>query len=669
MALTLSKFRQEAEGLGAGDLTSIRSLFLKAANLDYGLITDEHEISLFCRLAIFLRDLGDVATALDGLSTYYRSFKSSRIKLELLIIISYVLSDIHKTRLFIKQNDLLETDTSDVRLMHAYGLALIGEIEPSLEAFQTVDRFEVCPNPFFNQIYSELQVKYLHQVEFIVSKIPAIVGKDRILASLFQSSILARLSFLRGDDFESFIRKIIFTGSDQERIASHLFMENLREIKNTTDPINLTVLLRLLISIKETSEATKLALELSHSSVRANPDFLKSLFKLSDETNDGKWALMAREICSGAPPVIGNEYLLNRSKVQAYELFKRLETPSVSSVSALQPVQDKHIFIGIFGQLRYERENLGNLISRITGILDRCAPGLTVSFGVSTWDTTGRRDLLGHTPVGFLLEVVPIELVPLIRELGVPSVSDAQNVLPAVISKIILEQGSVSKVNSDYIKDIAGFRLPCDIASADAFNMGEEINIISEKYFGDVDIMNQARMFNRLQGLKPLVETAEKWKGRPVTHGLLVRNDLNFKSDSLGLRIQAFLNSNVPNSFASDDDPHANFIEGVGDRYMLCDNLALAHIIEANHIFRSLLLETGEFDQSVSYRFLPHQMLESVLFQRGTSISRIGVSEVPFEIYRGRRNISDFVRELEQDSLRHSGDYVGEQLARILATL
>ncbi len=654
------RIRAGEAAFAAHDVQAMATAFsIASALVDKRTLTEEVE-RRYADLGVRLRDLGQPEAALGGFTVAFGVVATPRLASEILIILVHSIRDKPRIKAFIESlPPELETDPV-VSLLLARGYFLIGDLVTAAGRLARTDMSSIGLNPFFMQLHVDTHAEILWALGDVVTSLGGDPLGGGLVPALREASIARGLRDLQPEAFDAALRRLVFVGQPHERHDPALVARAVAGMTGATAIQNMPIALRLLVSLCETALAVRLADALAETPARLDPDYIKSLVRLGEQTGEARWEEQARRLSALSVEAGRQTWDNPKNQVRALEVAARhgkaegLEPgqPGLlprTPTSGLPAGEGRHLFIGLFGQLRYQQQNLPRLARHLIGQAERFkAAGGIVSTGLSTWETSGQRPLLDHNPLVFLLEVLPQALGPALQATGVPTLGAAKAHLPNTIAKILSQSAAEEAITDAYLTNLLGFEMPANIGQTDAF-MSSDGAALRRVCGNDDHYVNQGKMWNRLAGLRPLIERAERETGAPVTHAVLVRNDLNFLSEAIGARLDELVGEARANVAYTDQDVHAHYIEGLGDRYILCDRPALDRILDGNRLMQ-LAAEGRGISPEYIKRFTAHEFLGSILFEHAAKVRTVAPWEVPIEIYRGRRGKDELREELLADA-------------------
>jgi hypothetical protein len=306
----------------------------------------------------------------------------------------------------------------------------------------------------------------------------------------------------------------------------------------------------------------------------------------------------------------------------------------------------QRVFIGLFGQVRFASSTLPKIRAFIEA--DFPPSKYDIYFSISTWDKSGQLQMGGNTGIEHFYTRLPSELVDVMRfHFGAKTVEDIQKHFPTVCEKVLL-LSAAKEISETELKSFLGQHVVCDIASDEKF-MAD----VGCRYIGQTGLdgayLNQVRMFDRLAALGKNARAAMQNYGVAFDCYTVMRADLNILRGSLSALVDSIVCRDQDNIVICDYDPHAIFINGVGDRFLIADEHAASRIFDIRRLIEEMILPRKELLDLYKQRFGAHQFLETALFEHGCEIKCCGAEAVQWEINRGAFSLLDLRNEIASD--------------------
>ncbi len=638
-------------------------------------------------LAVCARDSGDTQYALKMMLRLWKVIKERNLCLEILVILVLMIRDSEQSLQFITTVPVQLQSDKHIRLLIGAAQEQAGNIYGLSDALSAISQDDVSQVPTFRILRFQLILSLTRRVCQLVAQLGVIVASGEIVkgTNLISQQIYGHVSdhILRGhylpEMVEGFLRESVFTVSPL--VSPSVLCAIIADGIDEYEPEVQAIAMRFLVSFRDIERATACGRRLLATPIVSNPDFIKSLFHLGDITGDHQWRKHGEALSRAideSNAAQGASWHQKRARQQFHEITARrlkhegapdlafVEAGVLPSTRTSLPAATAapHLFIGFFGQLRFPHIVLPCLRSYLENDLQgfRQAGGL-VSVGMATWNVAGQRRFNDWDGAGFIFPHLPPEITNIIMRYPVNKINDVKCLLPNTADKVIEQALSVEGINVDVLRNICDDALLTSIES-DEFYVKHAGAVISARCGGDRNLVNQGRMWNRIGALRNLVAEAEIRREAPVTHGLLIRPDLRLQSGSICSLLTKSLDRE-PNWLFADHDAHAAFIEGLGDRYILADRVALDRVLDGERLLLAAANKDG-VDQSYALRFGAHQFLNTLLFEHGTQVTAISRDQIRFDLYRGEMSIDDLRDELVADRDRTTNLSLKEGLTALL---
>ncbi|MGN7997988.1 hypothetical protein [Sphingomonas sp. 22176] len=486
------------------------------------------------------------------------------------------------------------------------------------------------------------------------------------------------------DDFFAHLQRWTFLVPDALHLRVDVFSRLVSRLPATTATKILSTAFAYTVATRQWTEAKALASRLlTRPESASDPVFVKSLLILSEDGDAAFKDVAARMMSEHCALVDRNAVVqdsnprsaakLNSIEVRARKLRCELQPKEAfAAIGSLAPTYSAqaapggmHLYVGLFGQVRFGKYLLSPLATYLKNEL-RSLVGDSgrLSFGIATWEGSGQRELQESDGYPFLQDLLPPPIAHALAPHRPLSVRDALPFIPNITRKLIDDCRETQVVDAAMLRQLFDGDAFVSIAD-DATYMDELGSRLAEVFSNSTPVLNQGRMWNRIAGHRALVEDAERHAGRPVTHALLIRSDLTEVVGPLGAHIHGQMLTGDSNWGLFDHDPHASYIEGVGDRYMVVDRAAFDRLMDGYELLRSIVTPETSVDPAYRVRLFPHTHLRTILFEHGTNVREILRSSVRFEIFRGRRTIAQLENEIRADADQSTA----QEIRQILATL
>ncbi|MGH1590665.1 hypothetical protein ACRBEV_22835 [Methylobacterium phyllosphaerae] len=311
------------------------------------------------------------------------------------------------------------------------------------------------------------------------------------------------------------------------------------------------------------------------------------------------------------------------------------------STAAARP----HLLVAFFGQMRFPTRTLPGIKRWIDANFAGPESDVDVSYGVATWRATGSKVITLEDSFEYLHPYFPPACEPVLRRMPLAHVSDAPGLFPRLSESVLKRLAATSDVVIEAeIERLLEANVHFAISS-DAHFMDDTGSLIADFAPTDRHMLNQGRMLDRIGAVGGIINALDR-AGRPVTHVLFIRPDLHALSGSIAACLDHMRDKR--NWTVVDQDHLAELIEGVGDRLILADRTAAAHIIGMRDRVRRLFRAVPRDDLACS-RLSPHQMLASVLFEHSVEVRTVPKSEITWDFLRANFTWQDFLPELRDD--------------------
>jgi len=619
-------------------------------------------------LMITYRDLGKYKEALGEMRKVWSAKQHRDLCLEILVLIVIILEDKEEFANFRDAVDKKLLNDKHILLLFAGGHQLIKDIVPFAAMLSQVMPENLDGIPSFLNFRNKLVGILLDLLKDLAEKAAVATGSEKIAIfghDLAAQRLAQRLStVIDVNEFNQMLVALVFGPNVALRVPRNIISNAVIDLSVQMNPDERSaVMLRLLVALDEVEKADFLARRLETSAISCNPDYLKGTFKLSELPGMAEWR--SKAIAQGRN-FLGNggagDWRFQNNSVQAREVRARLMTidnapdddflranvlPRTTRPSTAEQGQ-RHLLVGFFGQARFPSYVLPTLFAYIKKQVEPLVEqGWKVSPAVSTWDKVGQRAMYDHDAAHFIQERLPHEINHELTKLPIWTVGHIRNILPDTVRACAENGSAVTAMSSEYLSEAFGQHVYAEIGSDQTF-MTEIGQSISDSFHGDSNVVNQARMWNRLSKLRGLAQEAAVDAGCEVTHVLMVRLDLLFLEDQLWQNMISPALKSDANFIFADHDPHANFIEGLGDRVMFCDVAGFHRVTDGERLIRHVL-GGGEKYSCYRSRFHAHSFLETILFESDIKITRVTWQNIKHEIYRGRLTLADLRESLRID--------------------
>jgi hypothetical protein len=576
-----------------------------------------------------------------------------------------------------------------IRLMMAQHHSQHGRLADALHWLAGVSQESVEAIPSFSGIRRDLLATLASHSIDLTADIAAIMpGQDMEQARLAVAEVILQniiYSETNPDQFFFHLQKWTFLTPDLLHLRADIFARILTKLPEHMPPEMLSTAFAYLVATRRWGEARVIADRLlAKPEAVGDPVFAKTLIAFAEEgdrsfadTASRIMAECAARLASANPPQHRRTAAkLNGIEVRARKLRRELRpAPDFAAIGAMAPTYSSkaaddgpHLYVGLFGQMRFGKYLLEPLASylkeELRSFVER---GGRLSFGIATWQDSGQRELQEADGYPFLQDLIPEPIARRLSDYRLMSVRDAMPLLPTATSRLLDECRQTQGIEAEMLKSMFDPDAFVSIDSDSTF-LAEFGNRLAEVFGESTPLLNQGRMWNRIAAHRTLVQQAEEKAGQPVTHALLMRSDLTGLSGPLGKHIESRILSGATNWGMFDHDPHATYIEGVGDRYMITDRVAFDRLMDGYKLMRSIVAPDTLVNPAYRVRFFPHAHLRTILFEHGTEIHELLRSSIQFEIHRGRRTVEQLRGEIAQDAEKSSDSDLRNFFASLVAS-
>jgi len=576
-----------------------------------------------------------------------------------------------------------------IRLLLAQHHSQHGRIPDAIHWLAGVSQESVETVPSFSGIRRELLATLAgHSIDLTNSLAAILPSHDMEQARLAVAQVILQNVINSENDPDQFffhLQKWTFLTPDRLHLRADIFAQMLIQLPAHMPADLLSTAFAYLVATRRWGEARTIADRLlAMPESASDPVFAKALLAFAEEGDrsfvDAASHVMAEcaaRLAGGNPPAFRRSAAkLNGIEVRARKLRRERRTrQDFSAIGALAPTYSAsaadagpHLYVGLFGQMRFGKYLLEPistyLKAELQGFVER---GGSLSFGVATWQDSGQRELQEADGYSFLQDLIPQPIADRLAAYRLMSVRDAMPLMPTITNRLLDECRHTQVIDAETLRSQFDRNAFISIDSDTTF-LAEFGNRLTEVFGESTPLLNQGRMWNRIAAHRSLVQHAEAKAGRPVTHALLIRSDLTGLAGPLGQHLESRILSGATNWGMFDHDPHATYIEGVGDRYMITDRVAFDRLMDGYELMRSIVAPGTAVDPAYRVRFFPHAHLRTILFEHGTEFHEILRSSIQFEIYRGRRTVEQLQAEIAQDADKSSDKDLRNFFASLVAS-
>jgi len=586
------------------------------------------------------RDEGNIDIAFSGLKIAARIWPSEPIYLlELLVLRA------HGSRIEI--DELIRSAPPDVRhdpqiAIHlGFDAAQTGQLD---EARAYLSHTAGTPPEIlrpFAAIHSQaLRLAVLDPAKTAYLKAQAQQGFDT-LASTEASTLIDALGemIVQSDgigNLSSSIRSIVFQNVYGLPHVQNLTLEALKRNDHRLSLPGRVARLALLEAFR-LPEASNLAESiLADEASRSNAHFARLGATLAARTRNGA---LERSILSRFAPAQHTIASIDCARAAEVNLRRHV-------VKADRPLE---VFIGLFGQMRDPDIVIPKLVASIQAAFTASSAGpFNLSFGLSSWSKTGHRALTLDDAAGFFGQASPPPLAALFHERYGANGHQLALTYPHLIAALLAYVASRSP------RDLSSTELTTYLPKDSEFILEPESQIEDEirkslAQGGTQDAwrhINQFKMWSRIARLSAPIATFETKMGRAFDACLIIRCDLADVSGHIGDAIAQASSIYDLNTVYYDYDPHAEYIEGAGDRYIIASREAMAKIILGYDNYLRIHENDGPH-LPLRERMSAHEGLQSLIYRQG--LTPHPVWNLHYRIHRGAPPAATLIPALTAD--------------------
>lgn len=584
---------------------------------------------------VHLRDQGRLSDAIAGLRFAAALWPDDpNFILELLVIRAAFDSNIDTSE--IDRAPLSVRSAPNVALFYALGAARRGEVDEAFSIYEGIDTKDERLDPFA-WYFSELLQSVVFPVKLKICA-PLLPGSpEAAVADAELISILAD-NFVHIDrvgDIEHMIRCAAFVNiykfPDPWR-----FTRAALEIAAPRLSLNGQVSrLALMISLFDLDGASALA----------------DAFLADEGTRKSAWLaqLVSNIAVRRRDPKLERRALVrfqrDEGNIEARAAARAVEVEwRKQAIGADRPL---NLFVGLFGQLRDAEIVIPASISSLTSQLQRSLYGpFNLCFGLSTWEKPGIRKLNIGDGAPSYWEVAPEPLHLLFNGQFGQSGHQLRNVFPNVVDALLDVTSSVkaTKPSIETLQALLPTNASIVVDSEDGLEQDVRNALAQSGRPEGWNNINQFKMWSRISGLRSAIGDQEKRLGRKVDACLFYRCDIpdvGGELDDLICRVASPYENNI---VYNDYDPHATFIDGIGDRIIVLSRKAADALFGGLDHFLSVW--RGDTSPELALRIGCHEGPQSVIFANGISAIPIPLQ---FHIHRPRVPAAAILPALEAD--------------------
>lgn len=302
----------------------------------------------------------------------------------------------------------------------------------------------------------------------------------------------------------------------------------------------------------------------------------------------------------------------------------------------------KKIFVGFFGQIRYEDYFYGSILPSFRQALAEY--GFEPQFACATWDKTGKQELFDWSGLDFVHARLPSELAPVLAAPDIINLTDFGKYFPATASVIRRHNSGSGRLNIELLKSNLGGDPMLDFSTEMKFQKHLIASQIS-RFDIEEPRMNQVRMFDRLNALGRLAEQYKATSQDAGPYYLFMRPDVEFP---LGRLLGELTSGSNDRTLIVDHDDQAEFIGGIGDRYFAGGFTGIQAVAGT----LGYLSDLARRDDWEVHRndIHAHRFIAQQLFRSGVNVRSLLAADVPLRLHRGSIPRTEIMRALESDS-------------------
>lgn len=582
-------------------------------------------------LLVLHRDRGFVEEAFAALESAQRLWPGESVFLIELIIIARA----HNGRYGSAVSALVESVNDEVRLSPVVDLLL------SLEAGER-GNFGLARDGFV-RVSSDLSDSVRHYVVFYKSLASIVIGdsgRSVDLSGAVEEYLAYFYSILdRYASIEDAVRGVVFFNSMGLDSPAVLSIRALERIADRLTPEGRASLVFLLVAYHQHDSArAHVDACLGRDEFVASSAFMKAAASCALALRDPVFE--RRILTRWVPRDAGG--LASLSAVRSRELSAR-----AAVVGANRPLR---VFVGLFGQFR-SADSISDMLARVSADISAAVPGpISLHYGFATWRRSGARRLAPSDSTEFFRQLLPGEAQQLLQPRHGHTGGEVARVFPNLIARMLAYFGAAADrvVDADQLAGL--FPGPVTVLVDDEEDVEREAR---EAAGGrQVPHLNQFKMWSRIARLRDALVVQRAAAGGDFDACLIMRNDLVYLGGDFASLICRVASIYEADRVFCDHDPHAEYIEGLGDRYIVAGARAADRIFGgyADHIDA---LSTEDFGSAVISRLAGHEMISKILFEGGFSASP--VYNVNYGLNRGIFP-SEALRESLAEDLRHLDD-------------
>lgn len=582
-------------------------------------------------LLVSHRDRGFVEEAFAALESAQRLWPDEAVFLIELLVIARAHSGHYRQA----ASALIDSVTDEVRLSPVVDLLL------SLDAAESGDLIVALDG--FVRVSSGASEGVRHYLEFY-SNLSSIVLRGLGRSVDFSGDIETYLAYFyavldRFSSIEGAVRGVVFFNSMGLDSPAVLSIRALERIADQLTPEGRASLIFLLVAHHQYDGARRHIEEcLGRDDFVASSAFMKAAASCALALRD---PVFERRILARWVPC-DPEGAGSLKAVRSRELSAR-----AAVVAADRPLR---VFVGLFGQFR-SADSISDMLSCVAADISATFPGpISLHYGFATWRRSGARRLEPSDSTEFFRQLLPSEAQQLLQPRHGHTGSEVAGVFPNLIARMLAYFGAAADRAVD-AEQLAGlFPGPVTVLVDDEEGVEREARQAAGGR--PVPHLNQFKMWSRIARLRDALAVQQAAAGGDFDACLIMRNDLVYLGGDFASLICRVASSYESDRVFCDHDPHAEYIEGLGDRYIVAGSEAADRIFGgyADHIGA---LATEDYGSAVISRLAGHEMISKILFEGGFSATP--VYNVRYGLNRGVFPAKILLECLAED-LRHLED-------------
>ncbi|WP_147853075.1 hypothetical protein [Methylobacterium sp. WL18] len=341
------------------------------------------------------------------------------------------------------------------------------------------------------------------------------------------------------------------------------------------------------------------------------------------------------------------DWIWKDTALQALEIKTRLDKHARSAPSFPSGIKNrKHLLVAFFGQMRFADATLSAISEWVLRDFEEDDVDVKITFGISTWKRTGAKIFLLNDHIDTIAGFLPGVVLRALKDYGCCTLSDVAVICPRVVRKILESNDSKSEVDFGHLKSMLVNEVYTTVSDECEF-MSALGGDISSSCDADTHLLNQGRMITRIGAVRDILADVDREQG-VVTHVLFIRPDLCDLSGSIASVFRQM--DGQTNWAVVDEDFYAQVVEGVGDRYILCDRPAANTILNIDKKTADVFSGNSPELNLYKQRLLPHRMLRTVLFEGCVHTYTVSRSAIGWNLFRGNLTALMLEPELSADA-------------------